>query len=553
MAETAVVHEEKTQEQLQDKIDLLLAVIDQIPGHVYWTDMRGIYIGANQEQQRMFALLADGAPMLGKTVYDFAFVPARHKKSVWARDQSVRLRGKAIVCEETAHIHGQPKAWYLSHKRPLRVRGKTVGLIGTSLDYTELKVKHIQYNQSQQQKLESYAIQTSVMYGVGHDLLTPCQGLTGLIEQMFLSIHSQDKEYFLEQLEMLQASTQSLVKYIKTALQETPLVSDNTQNKSINLADVIQSVESLLVPAINQKGLMWYLEYDQALPARIIGYEGILTKVLNNLITNAIKYTTKGSIKLIVSLGEVCQTKPKVLHKLLLIVRDTGMGIRKKDQGRIFEKFTQLNKKRSLHQSRDGDGVGLGLASLVSCLKLIGGSIDVTSKFGQGTAFTVMMPISLEDQCRAAHDNRVALEALDPEVKVTKVQRVLILEDDKVSAHVLKHHVACFCPDIDVVSSVEDGLRQCLARPYDIIFSDLNIVGGTAYDFVDLLQQARRQHKQDGSKHKLLVKENMLLVLLTSDISVETRQKSLNKGFHLVYHKPVYFKDIKKVMHDILL
>jgi signal transduction histidine kinase len=125
------------------------------------------------------------------------------------------------------------------------------------------------------------------------------------------------------------------------------------------------------------------LEVDRSIPYQLFGDEGKLRQILVNLLNNAIKFTNKGYVKLTVKGEKVDNTSIKLTFE----VEDSGIGIRREDMKKIFDSFQQLDSSRN----RRTQGTGLGLTITKKLVELMGGEVKVTSVYGRGTTFTVIL------------------------------------------------------------------------------------------------------------------------------------------------------------------
>jgi two-component system phosphate regulon sensor histidine kinase PhoR len=214
---------------------------------------------------------------------------------------------------------------------------------------------------------------------VSHEIKTPLTAIRGYVETL-ISDGVEDRDLttrFLEKVDRNAKRLNSLVSDILTLAK----IEDDEQNLAVVPVawdGIVQHVASNFEDLCRERGLHFEVRIDQP-DALVLGEREAMTQVLDNLVSNAIRYTPSG--------GSIGLSVFRSAGQVALAVRDTGIGIPKKYQTRIFERFYRIDKARS----RDAGGTGLGLAIVKHLVASMGGSIDVESEVGQGSVFTVRL------------------------------------------------------------------------------------------------------------------------------------------------------------------
>lgn len=239
----------------------------------------------------------------------------------------------------------------------------------------------------------------------------------------------------------------------------------------VEVKEITQSLESLFQPLAQQKNLGFALHLDPACPATLVADPMRLQQILKNLISNAIKFTSKGSVQLHLSCADE--------KTMRFDVKDTGIGIAPEKLSGIFDAFRQADSTTS----RTYGGTGLGLSISRTLATLMGGRIGAASEPGKGSTFTLLLPFTYEGAASETDaptleyrtDNALSpalslqAEGVDPQQQ----KRILIVEDDATQSADMLRALSRFDAVIDSVDTVGEGLKKLRTSPYDLVILDL--------------------------------------------------------------------------------
>jgi two-component system, OmpR family, aerobic respiration control sensor histidine kinase ArcB len=360
----------------------LSQIVDHTPGSLYWKDKEGRYLGCNQFMVKTSGLNS-ADDIVGKT--DFDLWPENAKK-LYKNDQYVIKKDKTTFTEEEVKIPKGDSMYFTCVKMPLRDKsGEIIGMIGNSLDITKLKKTEKALREAKEKAESANTLKANFIRNMHHDIRTPFSGIVGLTDLLHHQETDPQKREILG--DILQSSKglldfcNNILDFSKSETGSFPVLS-----KCFNLRKLVDDIVVMEKPPAKIKKLGLIVNYDKNLPAIIIGDNYRLKRILINLISNAIKFTEKGSVEI-----SITSTKTKGNNRRIIVkftIKDTGIGIPESDRNLIYERFTKISpSNKGLYQ-----GQGLGLGMVKQFLTEMDGDIHLKSKVGKGSAFTILLP-----------------------------------------------------------------------------------------------------------------------------------------------------------------
>jgi len=366
----------------------LQGIIDESEVLIYLKDRKGKYFLINHQLEMVTQL--NSADILGKT--DFELFPSEVANALWTNDQYVLETGKRLQFEESVPLPEGSRT-YLSLKFPLQdIGGKTYAVCGMSTDITELKQAQTALRQSNEQ-LQSVNldleranhVKDSFMRMMSHELRTPLNPILGMAEALQEEIFGSLNERQHGATAMIVDNGQRLLKLINNLLNMVELESNRVELDIdvVSVQNLCKASLNAIQPEAEAKDIQLQLQIAPGIT--IIQADGDRLKhVLTNLLENAVKFTPKGgSVGLEVRMGA---DSPSSIQ---FSIKDTGIGISLEKQEHLFQFFSQLDDR--LNRNFEGTGVGLFLAQRL--VQLHDGQITVISQEGQGSCFTVTLPL----------------------------------------------------------------------------------------------------------------------------------------------------------------
>ena len=402
------------------------------------------------------------------------------------------------------------------------VVGLTVGIIMKF----QLKVfeRERMIKEQQQEELKTMSKSKDVFFAtMSHEIRTPINSIVGLNELILREEPSREIQGYAKNIQNSSKILLSLVNDIldlsQLEIQKMELVETEYSTK-----DMLHEVVDMLNVRMLEKELNFKLEIDKNLPSKLIGDERRIKQIIINLLTNAAKYTEKGSVTLNCTYEAIDEDNVE----FKISVADTGIGIRKEEMDYLFDAFQRADVKRN----QKVEGTGLGLPITKHLLDLMGGEITVDSIYTQGSVFSVRIPQQVED-ITPIGDFVVISTEKNTDAYYSKSfeapeARILIVDDDDLNLIITTKLLQETKMAIDTASSVEECLRKTKRRFYNLILLDYMMPG---MDGGTLLAEIRKQ--ENG-----LCKESDV-VLLSANIFADKQNEYMEMGFDGLLEKPV--------------
>ncbi len=354
-------------------------IFDQIAGGLYWKDQEGIYMGCNDAvvEKCNFSSKTD---IIGKKDCDLWPAEADKIRQV---DLYVMASGTTIQMEEFITLRDGEVFHFSTIKAPLKDnKGNIIGIIGNSLDVTELK-------KAQKNAETASLAKTQFLALMSHEIRIP---LTGIISSTsILAEGGTPPDKTTQLIKIIQQSGQHLLSTLNSILEFAKLEAAQFEllPTITTLHTEISGIVHLFLAHAEQKGLSLVLQYDTTLPEKVIIDPMVMRHILTNLISNAIQYTDKGGV--IVRVQRIASTAKSVTIKIE--VADTGMGIPSDKLTVIFDRFAQLQDTYTPKQSRSGSGLGLSIVRKLA--HLMKTNVNVASMTGKGSTFSIVVELPL--------------------------------------------------------------------------------------------------------------------------------------------------------------
>lgn len=545
-----ITHRKEQESLLRSKHEVTQSTLENIvahmPGHVYWKDKNGVYLGCNNRQAKSLGF-QHGYEIVGKTDFDLPWGDG--KAEIFRRnDIHIMETGKTEIIEEKSQVDGKD-AIVLSHKSPMRNKqGEITGILGISIDISDRKKIESELYRAKEQAEAASRAKTEFLENMRHDIRTPLTGIVGfsdMIRAEAENIHI--KEY----AENLVASSHALLDLMDEVLEAIHVSSGEIPKvkKKFILQHVMQHAIDLNKAKAAFKRLVLSLDFDKDIPQYLIGDSVRIHRIVLELLANALNFTDTGFVRLSAKLAR--RQKRGIIIKL--IVNDSGMGIPKDKQQEIFLHFKRLTPSyKGIYK-----GAGLGLAVIKQFIDDLDGEIYVDSELNKGSAFTCIIPLKLpllEDDTGLREDfdtyfapsanqiQQIHSKATTNFKNTSEEQHyILVVEDNAIAQTVAKSILAQSGCRVDVASNGKEALQLWKKNKYDLIFMD---VGLPDMDGYQVTQNIRVQEVAQN--------RHTPIIALTAHAGEENKQRCIESGMNAVLTKPLSLKGCSEILSSFI-
>lgn len=363
---------------------------------------------------------------------------------------------------------------------------------------------------------------------MSHELRTPFVGILGFAELLVDSLRDEELHHYAQQiLKSGRRLTDTLNKILNITRFEFDKFKLNL--KKIDVNNLIEETSSLFAKAASDNKSIISLDLNKNLPG-IKTDEKLLEEILNNLVSNAVKYTQNGSI-LITS----DKTEINGIDHLEIKVADTGAGIPENLQPVIWREFRQASEG----YNRSFEGTGLGLTITKKCVELLGGTINLQSAEGKGSVFTFQLPIA-EDEAASEIKKDILLKKTGTVAQRLQYRpKLLYVEDDQTSLDYILIILRSGY-DVDTAITAQKAIELLEKNQYDILMVDINL--GRGMDGVEFMQHVR----------KLESYNNTPIIAVTAYAAKSDKAEFLAKGFTHYLSKPFLSAELKSLLNSVM-
>ena len=376
---------------------------------------------------------------------------------------------------------------------------------------------------------------SSFLAQMSHEIRTPINAVLGMNEMI---LHESDDTNIREYSSSIQSSGRTLLSLINSILDFSKIEDGKMEIIPVeyDTATMINDLVTSISPRAVEKGLEIFVSADGSLPCKLRGDDVRIKQVISNLLTNAVKYTEKGSVTLTIRKEKADENS----IELYVNVTDTGIGIREEDIGALFESFRRLEEKRN----RNIEGTGLGMSIVTRLLDLMGSKLDVKSVYGEGTSFSFRLRqeiVNAEHMGSYLDRSRSENEEL-PEGKYLYAPeaKVLVVDDNPMNLKVAANLLRLYGIEADLIDSGEKALEMIAEKQYDVIFLDHMM---PKMDGIEVIREIRRRD---------LVPKKTAVIALTANAIVGAKEMYLAEGFSYYLTKPIESKALEKQLINSL-
>ncbi len=410
------------------------------------------------------------------------------------------------------------------------IMGLVIALIYFTMENPDLKIIN-ELEKDKEVANEASKAKTDFLSNMSHDIRTPMNAIIGFSESLLTENMPINQK---NEVQSIYDAATTLLGIINNVLDVSRIESGKEEKKetTYETRKIIMQLSSVITAKLDQNKVKFNINISSDVPKFMIGDELKIYQILMNLLSNAVKYTEKGHIDLNITSENVGD-----MATVTFSVTDTGIGIKESDYDKLFVKFSRIHNQENYHEV---EGTGLGLVITKKLVELLDGNITFTSKYKQGTTFTVVLPQKIDF-------NAIEKEEINTQTKVSSTNvhfdgslyDILIVDDNvlnlKVAQRILsdyKFSITCLQSGNEAIEKIKGGAR------YDLIFLDHMM------PIIDGIQTLKTLKKLEGVKVPPVI-------ALTANAMVGMKEFYLKEGFDGYISKPINREELQVLLNNI--
>ena len=369
---------------------------------------------------------------------------------------------------------------------------------------------------------------------MSHEIRTPINAVLGMNEMI---LRESKDEQILEYSSNIKSAGNTLLSIINNILDFSKIEDGKMSLVPVefDVAELVSNLVNTISERARSKNLEFNVEVDETVPSRLYGDDVRISQIIMNLLTNAVKYTERGSVTLSVKNNGIDNGNVK----LRVDVIDTGIGIKDEDLSKLFESFKRIEEKRNRHI----EGTGLGISIVCKLLAMMNSKLDVKSRYAIGSTFGFDLVLKVID---------------DSPVGKYDEKRKTALVNHSEEVHI-------FAPDAKVLVTDDNGMNLKVAANFMKIFGITPVICSSGKETIELMRKNRfdivfldhMMPNMDGIETlKVLKDENLIngayVIALTANAIAGAEEQYLTAGFDGYLSKPITVNDIEKVLKKYL-
>ncbi|NLB87683.1 MAG: response regulator, partial [Syntrophomonadaceae bacterium] len=514
-----------TKKQIQEKQLLYQAnLLDNIQESIIVIDIKGTVLYHNQQANKLFQITE------GQIVFDI-LTKVRDTYDIKKIGQIFEIleSGNGWQGEAYFIVNGE-KRIFMNRVDPIMHNNQTKAYVVMSTDITELV--------HNREKAEAANLAKSqFLANMSHEIRTPMIGILGAVDLLEQSITDNTQ---LEKINNIRECGEDLLEIINDILDvskiEIGIINLNCEN--CNVYDLFYRTINMIEPALTEKGLKLHVDIQAISSVSLYLDPYKLRQVLTNLLFNAIKFTSEGTITLKANIDMIDNN-----HRLIITIADTGIGIPEDYISYIFDPFYQVDNSNS----RNYSGTGLGLYICKRLVELMGGTIDINSSVGKGTKFIISLPI--EPPVETVEPIKQVNHIISHDDTVHFIPRsVLVVEDNELNQKIVCEMLKNYGFEVATAKNGLECLQILQNRAFDAILLDMQMPIMDGYETAQLIKKdkninhipiiAMTAHAMNGDREKCLASgcTSYIAKPFKAEELVEEIKKHLNPNIKISKH-----------------
>ncbi|MBC3374608.1 transporter substrate-binding domain-containing protein [Pseudomonas sp. SWRI92] len=512
---------------LNDQLEFMHALLNGTPHPIYVRDREGVLQSCNDSYLETFN--AKREEVIGKNIMPGAMSNAFEAREYQADYQRVMAEGTALITDRPLHIGNRKLTiyhWILPYRNSA---AQVQGIIGGWIDISERRQLVEQLRSAKEQADDANRAKSTFLATMSHEIRTPMNAVIGMLE---LALKHADKGHVdRSAIEVAYESASGMLELIGDILDIARIETGHLSltPERVDLKALVQSVMRVFEGLARQKNIGLSLQFEPAGINPDVRMDPLRFKqVLSNLISNALKFTEQGEVKVSVKLPQAARDKTLQLQ---MEVSDSGIGISPADLGRLFEPFAQADNGSRMARK----GAGLGLVISRHLCEAMGGELHMNSQPGLGTQVRISLPLTILPKA----------EASVPVTPVTETARctlnVLVVDDHPANRLLMSQQLNYLGHPHHVSHDGEQGLKAWLDGDFDLIIADCNMPIMSGYE----LARAVRRHEAAQQQPPCTI------LGFTANAQPEEKQRCKDAGMDDCLFKPISLSALNQWMNAI--
>lgn len=405
-----------------------------------------------------------------------------------------------------------------------------LGLYACAIIYEVVNISDLHAKTLEAQ--ESNSAKSAFLANMSHEIRTPINAIMGMNE---LILREKPNDVIRDYSENISIASRNLLDLVNDILDFSKIEQGHMDilEDKYGLRQVITGVLAMISIKADEKGLALETDISKDLPKVLWGDEKRIREIMLNLLNNSIKYTEKGTVTFTVR----SEAETDDIIRLVIVVKDTGIGIKEEDRERLFSRFERLDSKKN----RNIEGTGLGLAITAKLVSLMGGTIDCKSTYGAGSEFTAVILQKVIDASPMGDINKYEPEEGSGSEKkrnsyICPDAEILVVDDNDMNLKVAKGLLKATQAKVTICKSGAEMLELTKEKKYDIILLDHMM---PVMDGIEALEELK---KQKGNANI-----NTPVIALTANAILGAKEMYLEKGFSDYISKPMRVSELMDV------
>lgn len=370
-------------------------------------------------------------------------------------------------------------------------------------------------------------VKSEFLANMSHELRTPLNAILGYAQILIETDSIRGEE--LDRIKIINKSGEHLLGLINSVLDLSKIEAGRAElvSKVFDLHSLITGIGEMFKLRCETKGLDLKIEIDENIPKRIHMDEGKLRQCIINLVGNAVKFTTQGTVSLKISKLNQDQVKFSIL--------DTGRGIPEDKLQSVLEPFTQIQQ----HQNTEG-GTGLGLAITKSYIELMGGSLKVESEFGKGSNFYFILTLPEADG--TFDEVAFSTKIIDKfPLKDERAVKVLVVDDNSINLDVARAILEKVGIEVHTVDNGKEGVIQALEWKPDVVLMDIRMPEMSGLEATKIIRNRLQIQKNESTCE---MNTEVIILAVTASAFEQDRAYFLKEGCNGYLSKPYRTTDL---------